>query len=71
MRQIGPRTRSRYGQHQRSSTVPADAHPRASAFDNGALVRYNEHSRGCSSGVERLLPKQNVVGSNPITRSFR
>ena len=24
---------------------------------------------GCSSGVERLLPKQDVVGSNPITRS--
>ena len=24
---------------------------------------------GCSSGVEHLLPKQRVVGSNPITRS--
>ena len=24
---------------------------------------------GCNSGVEYLLPKQNVVGSNPITRS--
>ena len=24
---------------------------------------------GCNSGVECLLPKQNVVGSNPITRS--
>ena len=24
---------------------------------------------GCSSAVERLLPKQNVVGSSPITRS--
>src|SRR5438445_202806 len=25
--------------------------------------------RGCSSVVERLLPKQDIVGSNPITRS--
>ena len=25
---------------------------------------------GCNSGVECLLPKQNVVGSNPITRSI-
>lgn len=25
---------------------------------------------GCSSGVEHLLPKQRVVGSNPITRFF-
>ncbi len=24
---------------------------------------------GCNSGVECLLPKQDVVGSNPITRS--
>ena len=26
---------------------------------------------GCNSGVECLLPKQDVVGSNPITRSNR
>jgi hypothetical protein len=26
--------------------------------------------RGCSSVVERLLPKQDIVGSNPITRSL-
>ena len=26
-------------------------------------------SSGCNSVVECLLPKQNVVGSNPITRS--
>ena len=26
---------------------------------------------GCNSGVEYLLPKQKVVGSNPITRSIR
>lgn len=25
--------------------------------------------RGCSSGVEHLLAKQNVAGSNPATRS--
>ena len=25
---------------------------------------------GCNSGVECLLPKQAVVGSNPITRSI-
>lgn len=24
---------------------------------------------GCSSVVERLLPKQDIVGSSPITRS--
>ena len=30
---------------------------------------YNEPLSGCNSGVECLLPKQNVVGSNPITRS--
>ena len=29
----------------------------------------NRYVSGCSSGVERLLPKQDVVGSNPITRS--
>ena len=26
--------------------------------------------RGCSSGVERHVANVNVVGSNPITRSF-
>jgi hypothetical protein len=26
-------------------------------------------TRGCSSVVERLLPKQDVAGSNPTTRS--
>ena len=26
-------------------------------------------ARGCSSVVERLLPKQDIVGSSPITRS--
>ncbi len=26
--------------------------------------------RGCNSAVECLLPKQNVVGSSPITRSL-
>ncbi len=26
---------------------------------------------GCNSAVECLLPKQDVVGSNPITRSTR
>ena len=32
---------------------------------------YNSnHKCGCSSVVERLLPKQNVVGSSPITRSI-
>ena len=29
----------------------------------------NEYTGGCNSGGECLLPKQNVVGSNPITRS--
>lgn len=26
--------------------------------------------RGCSSGVERLLAKEKVVGANPIARSI-
>jgi hypothetical protein len=34
------------------------------------FTAYNEiQSCGCSSGVEHLLPKQRVVGPNPITRS--
>ena len=33
-------------------------------------VAYNPvRTRGCSSVVERLLPKQDIVGSSPITRS--
>lgn len=34
-------------------------------------VPYNPtvRPRGCSSVVERLLPKQDIVGSSPITRS--
>ncbi len=31
--------------------------------------RYSCAARGRSSGVERQLPKLNVVGSNPIARS--
>jgi hypothetical protein len=39
-------------------------------LDNPINVRYKIDNRcGCSSAVERLLPKQNVVGSSPITRS--
>ncbi len=30
---------------------------------------YNSRRCGCSSVVERLLPKQDIVGSSPITRS--
>ena len=32
-------------------------------------LAYNATLRGCSSVVERLLPKQDIVGSSPITRS--
>ena len=34
-------------------------------------ILYNEPKCGCNSAVECLLPKQDVVGSNPITRSIR
>ena len=33
------------------------------------LPNTSSPASGCNSGVECLLPKQNVVGSNPITRS--
>ena len=33
-------------------------------------ITYNEFTSGSSSVVERLLPKQKVVGSNPISRSI-
>jgi hypothetical protein len=40
---------------------------------NRVVVSYyhfkNKYISGSSSGVERLLPKQKVVGSNPISRS--
>ncbi len=39
--------------------------------DNMRLAaKTSEHARGCSSVVERQLPKLNVVGSIPITRSI-
>jgi uncharacterized protein YceK len=34
-------------------------------------LAYNATLRGCSSVVERLLPKQDIVGSSPITRSYQ
>jgi hypothetical protein len=40
-------------------------------LDNQTIVGYKIGERsGCSSVVERLLPKQNVMGSSPITRSL-
>jgi hypothetical protein len=33
-------------------------------------MMHNQYTSGCNSVVECLLPKQNVVGSNPITRSI-
>ena len=39
-------------------------------LDRLCLSRYNlAWTRGCSSVVERLPSKQDIVGSNPITRS--
>ena len=32
-------------------------------------ITYNESASGCNSAEECLLPKQDVVGSNPLTRS--
>ena len=32
-------------------------------------LAYNPPIRGCSSVVERMLPKHDIVGSSPITRS--
>ena len=40
---------------------------RAASNSKTAIQPYT--SRGCSSVVERLLPKQDIVGSSPITRS--
>ena len=34
------------------------------------IMTYNESTSGCNSAEECLLPKQDVVGSNPITRSI-
>ena len=33
-------------------------------------IPYNEPTSGCNSAVECLLPKQDVAGSNPVTRSI-
>jgi hypothetical protein len=38
-------------------------------LENNAKITYNDSPRGYNSVVECLLPKQKVVGSNPITRS--
>ena len=40
-----------------------------SASPFGFFGIIGERSRGCSSVVERVLPKHDIVGSNPITRS--
>ena len=38
-------------------------------LEKTANITYNEPTGGCNSAAECLLPKQDVVGSNPITRS--
>ncbi len=40
-------------------------------LEKTAGITYNGSACGCNSVVECLLPKQKVVGSNPITRSSR
>ena len=52
--------------HRPDSTSGARTSP---PFDGAQPGCYNVAHSGCNSGVECLLPKQNVVGSNPITRS--
>jgi hypothetical protein len=39
-----------------------------SAFDIHPHLSYNLSRCGCSSVVERQLPKLDVTGSNPVTR---
>ena len=39
-------------------------------FDNLSKFSYNPNRCGCSSAVERQLPKLNVTGSSPVTRSL-
>jgi hypothetical protein len=43
--------------------------PARTTIENLKRAGYNATLRGCSSVVERLLPKQDIVGSSPITRS--
>ena len=38
--------------------------------EKATIIPYNEPKCGCNSAEECLLPKQDVVGSNPITRSM-
>ena len=40
-------------------------------LEKTAKITYNESTCGCNSAEECLLPKQDVVGSNPITRSTK
>jgi transcriptional regulator with XRE-family HTH domain len=38
-------------------------------LENTPKIPYNDSISGCNSAVECLLPKQDVTGSNPATRS--
>ena len=38
-------------------------------LEKTANITYNEPTSGCNSAAECLLPKQDVEGSNPFTRS--
>src|SRR5215216_5010620 len=50
-------------------TTPRDTSENHRVLTVHFWVAYNLIHRGCSSVVERLLPKQDIVGSSPITRS--
>jgi hypothetical protein len=46
-----------------------EAFPIWTAFRVAAILSGRNHDAGVTQLVECLLPKQNVVGSSPITRS--
>jgi hypothetical protein len=65
---VTPANEGKYHVHERIPTpVHAEKSPRLNPTH---LWRNTLRIGGCSSGVERLLPKQNVVSSNLITRSI-
>jgi hypothetical protein len=59
------------GRHAWRGTPPRTlTTPLTAITIHGLAGRVFSAFRGCSSVVERLLPKQDIVGSNPITRSI-
>lgn len=44
-------------------------HVKNSCMESVSMLKSNSYLRGSSSVVERQLPKLNVAGSNPVSRS--